>query len=1164
MDDSLEDGPCPVVGIGSSAGGIAALQSFFESLPSGARKLAYVVVVHLDPTHQSELAAILGTRTNMPVVQVNRRMSLEPGHVYVIAPDRRLQIADHEISSEEFSEPRGRRAPIDLFFRSLAEQRGDGFAVILTGAGSDGAVGVRAVKEAGGVVLVQDPREAEYPSMPRSAIATGVADFILPVREIAARIEPLLKAKNNLRAQDIGAFDQDTLHRILGHLRARTGHDFSKYKRSTILRRVARRMQVHRKETLDEYFEFFQSNPEEAHALFSDLLISVTAFFRDPRAFEVLTKEAIPAVFEGKSASDPVRVWVAGCATGEEAYSIAILLLEETARRSIRPPIQIFASDLDSAALAIARDGRFPQAIEADVSEERLRRFFTREGDHYRIKREVRDIILFASHSLLKDPPFSHLDMISCRNLLIYLDRELQQHACETFAYALVPGGYLFLGISENADSPAGLFEVVDRDAHLFRLIERRDHRVQLPRLVVAPLIQEVPSARAPQRSTPYLNAAFHWHALEEAAPPSALVNEAYTLVNLSESAGRFLLHPRGPVTSDITEVVRPELRLQLRTALHRAFEQNQSSLSLPIAVQFNGSARQVYVHVQPVRRDDAPPAALVMFIEGAEIAPGDAAAIQPPQEDGEAMRQLYEELNATRTRLKTSLEEHESASEELRAANEELQSINEEYRSTAEELETSKEELQSVNEELQTVNNELKQKLEGVSRAHSDLQNLISATDVGTLFLDTALQIKRFTPRMSDLFNITASDEGRPITDFTHRLKYNGLPDDARRILDHLGTMEKEVQSDRGSWFLMRIKPYRTVEDRIEGVVVTFVDVTARRKIEAELRESETRLQLARQAATIGILDYDPARETLWVDERAQEILGLKAGTLAMRDFWEVVHSDDVPDVRRAVALALNASEGGTLDCEFRVRWVGKPERWARINGKCFFETIADTSKAVRLVITVHDVSNRKLADINQKLLLDELSYRVKNTLSVVLAMARQTLRDRTEGEALRQLEARIQALGEAHDVLMANQWRGVDLAELVRAEVKLLAADPKQMRLSGPPVQLPPRLTTAFGTLVHELGTNALKFGALSRKKGSVSITWNLDAKAIPPALSFRWEERDGPAVTRPKTDGFGSHLIEHGLPGATVTRDFQSTGLVCQVELPLQSTEEATTER
>src|SRR5215467_10125682 len=442
-----------IVTIGASAGGVTALQRFFDALPeqTGA---AFVVVVHLDPDHRSELPQILAGRTRMPVIQINKTEKLEADHVYVVPPDRRVQLIDHEISPTEFDEPRGKRAPIDGFLRSATQHSGDGFAIILSGAGSDGAIGVRAVKEAGGIILVQDPEEAEYSSMPRSAIASGVADFILPMRDLAARLVELIRIKRTAKQPEEPEVDEELLRRVLAHLRVRTGHDFSKYKRSTVLRRLGRRMQVTRTENLSEYYEVLRESTDEAQALLSDLLISVTTFFRDHDAFEALKTQVLPGLFEERGLDATIRIWVSGCATGEEAYSIAMLLQEEAAKHELRPPIQIFGSDLDARALAVAREGRYPASIEADVSEDRLRRFFIREGEGYRVRQELRDMILFAVHDLLKDPPFSHVDLISCRNVLIYLDRDLQDQVCNTFHYALNPGGFLLLGSSETADSP--------------------------------------------------------------------------------------------------------------------------------------------------------------------------------------------------------------------------------------------------------------------------------------------------------------------------------------------------------------------------------------------------------------------------------------------------------------------------------------------------------------------------------------------------------------------------------------------------------------------------------------------------------------------------------------------------------------------------------------
>jgi two-component system, chemotaxis family, CheB/CheR fusion protein len=1157
-----EDGQprgCPVAAIGTSAGGVAALQAFFDALPAGARKMAFVVVVHLDPTHQSELASILATRTNMRVMQVDKPLSLEPGCVYVIAPDRRLQIDDQNISSAPFDQPRGQRAPIDLFFRSLAEQRGDGFAIILTGAGADGAVGVRAVKEAGGLILVQDPNEAEYPSMPRSVIATGVPDFVLPVREIAAKLETLLHSKQHLRDLPLAESDADVLRRILNHLRARTGHDFTQYKRATVLRRLARRMQIQRKETIGEYDEFLRQNVEEAQALFADLLISVTTFFRDQSAFEALARLVIGPLFEGKSPGDHIRIWVPGCATGEEAYSIAMLLLEESTRRAVRPQLQIFASDLDAGALATAREGLFPAAIAADVSEARLQRFFEREGDHYRVKREVRDILLFATHSLLKDPPFSRVDLVSCRNLLIYLDRDVQQQAIATFAYALSPGGFLFLGTSETADHPPGLFNVVDRDARIYRASDRTADRLTLPKLMVNPTIHEIAS-RAPARRAPQaVDAAQHARALEEAAPPSALVNEAYAIVHLSENAGRYLQHSGGPLVSDLTEIAKPELRLHLRTALHKAFDLGNSVLTVPVAVAFNGAAKQVYIQVRPIRHEGAAPLALVMFIEGDEVPPDQDAHLKPaPDSNGEVLRQLHEELRATRARLKANMEEFEGANEELRAANEELQSISEEYRSTAEELETSKEELQSVNEELQTVNNELKLKLDSVSRAHSDLQNLVTATDVGTLFLDTALHIKRFTPRISELFNVTAADEGRPITDFTHRLRYERLTDDARKVLAELDSLEHEVEADGGQWYLLRIRPYRTVNDKIDGVVITLIDITARRKAEADLRESETRLQLARDAASLGVFDYNPDLDQTWWDPRARELWGLESEvTPDLAGLWGSIHSDDVDKVRTALLAVLSPSGPGTIDCEFRIRVPqhGSSERWVRMNGKTLFEGTGERRRVLRFVSAVQDVSERKRWEINQRLLLGELSHRVKNVLGVVQAMARQTLRGRADEDGLKSFEARLRALALAHELLVAANWQGTDLATLIRHQLEAHAGTSEaRLSMSGPPVTLPPQLVASFAVLIHELATNALKYGSLSTPRGSVNLTWTISSDKDIPVLHMRWEELNGPRIAGVGKPGFGSYLIEEGLSEASVSRDFLPSGLVCTIELPL----------
>lgn len=1154
-----QDTDPPIVGIGASAGGVQALQGFFEALPDEPNA-AFVVVVHLDPEFRSQLADIIATRTKMSVAQIEHTAKLENNCVYVIAPDSRLIIADHTISAVPFDEPRSQRAPIDLFFRSLAEQHSDGFAyaVILTGAGADGAIGVKAIKESGGIILVQDPNEAEYASMPRSAIAAGVADFVLPIRGLAKQLVELLKDGAEELPASQTENGEDMLRRILAHLRVRIGHDFSLYKRATILRRIARRVQVTRKESLSDYYAFLRENAEEAQSLFTDFLISVTTFFRDPHAFELLAREVIPQLFEGKEAGGSIRVWVPGCATGEEAYTIGILLLEEAARRDVRPEIQVFGSDLDSGALAVGREGRFAATIEADVSEDRLRRFFQREGEYYRVRRELRDIVLFASHSLLRDPPFSRLAMISCRNLLIYLDRELQHQVCNTFHYALNPGGFLFLGASESADQPPGLFRPVDRDARIYRSSAGSgEKRSALPILLGPRQLPTSPAVpRAPSFNASPGDAALHRQMLERIAPPNMLVDENYHAIHLSEHAGRFLLLSGGPISTDATEMVREELRFDLRTALHRAFERGEPTLSMPISVQFNGSKHRVYLQVKPVLEDNDPTRyALVLFIEG-EAVNHDVLESSIDRHDGgsasEMVRQLKEELQLAHNRLRTTREESEAANEELRAANEELQSINEEYRSTSEELETSKEELQSINEELQTVNNELKIKLESVSRAHSDLQNLMAATDFGTLFLDPSLRIKRFTPRLMELFNITASDEGRPITDFTHQLNYDELAIHAAAVLKDLVPVETEVESRNGGWYLVRIRPYRTVDDKIDGVVATFVDITERRRAEEALRESEEQLKQEIRLVDLshspifiwdfddGIVQWNRGSEELYGYSR-EEVIGKKKDILLQTS----VPGSSFKDLRQTLLergswsgqLLHRTKDGKILTVESQIELVPMRDR--------------------RLVLeSTRDITEQKKWQERRNLLRNELSHRVSNTLAVVQSIARQTLRTTGSREDFVELfEGRIESLARAHNLLVEARWEGTEIDKLIRSQLSAyLSEDPQRVELHGGTVRLPPDLATPLGLVLHELGTNAAKYGALSIETGRVRLSWSVDQEDGGNRFRLTWQKSGGPPVTVPGRTGFGGSLIERSLPGAVVRREFARKGMICTIRMEI----------
>src|SRR3984893_5420227 len=1152
--ESSSSGPI-IVAIGASAGGVMALQRFFDALPeqTGA---AFVVVVHLDPQHRSELPRILAARTRMPVVQINEKEKLQADHVYVIAPDRRVQLIDHEISAAEFDEPRGKRAPIDLFFRSVAERVGEGFAIVVSGAGSDGAIGVRAVKEAGGIVLVQDPHEAEYSSMPRSAMTTGVADFVLPVRDLVARLVELIRIRSSTTTVKEPAVDEEQLRRILGHLKMRTGHDFSKYKRSTVLRRIARRMQVTGTGDLREYYEILREQGDEAQALFGDMLISVTTFFRDHDAFEALRKQVLPALFEGKHPADTIRIWVSGCATGEEAYSISMLLLEEARRHELRPLIQVFGSDLDTRALAIAREGRYPGAIEADVSEERLGQFFAREDDGYRVRQELRDMILFAVHDLLKDPPFSRVDLVSCRNVLIYLDGDLQEQACSTFHYALNAGGFLLLGPSEAADSPPGRFRSIDRSARIYKSMVQSDDKPRLLPRLLGPIgirDQQGLVGRHVNPSMALNEAALHRRAIEKIAPPSILVDGAHRVIHLSENAGRYMLPSGGPLSGDVVDLVRPELRFELRSALNRAFEQHLPTLSLPIMVRFNGAPRRVHLQVKAADASDTaePPHATVMFIEGEAV---DESVVSPDQQQArdEVVRRLQQELELTQSRLRTVREESETATEELRAANEELQSINEEYRSTSEELETSKEELQSINEELQTVNTELQLKLDAISRAHGDLQNLLAATDFGTLFLDSGLRIKRFTDHVIDLFSITSSDEGRPIGDFSHQLEYDDLIKDARKVLSDLVPVRREIRSRKNQWYDIRMRPYRTVEDKIDGVVITFVDITERRHVDESLRDSERQLRQQKRLVEL-------SREPIFIREFEGGVLEWNRGCEQLYGYTREEAIGKRKEELLKTGVPGSSFERLTNKLREEGHWIGELTHHTKDGRPLTVEAQLqlESFDGRRLVLeSTRDVTDRKAWDKHQRMLLSELTHRVKNTLAVVQAIAHQTMRTHPGPEDfVTCFDSRLAALASAHNLLSQSNWKGADLAALARQLlVPYTSESSSRYRLEGEPVVLSVDLSPPFSLILHELATNAVKYGSLSGAVRTILLKWRVSSENDRRILEFIWEERGGPPVRKPTEQSFGSALIESAIPEATVVREFHRNGLICTIRVPV----------
>jgi len=855
----------PMVGLGGSAGSLVALQEFFAAMPETSG-MVFVVVVHLSPEHASLFPELLARVTKMRVQQAVDGERVEANCVYVIPPGRHLVSTDGHLRLSALAHERGTRVAVDLFFRSLADTHGPhAAAIVLSGADGDGALGIKRIKERGGLTIAQDPDEAEHHGMPQSAIATGMVDWVLRVAEMPRRLLDYHATAQRLRVPPeegpqpaqapptTSDEDEAALREVLAFLRTRTGRDFAYYKRATIVRRVSRRMQINSVENLPAYLSFLRTHPGELGALLQDLLISVTNFFRDRDSFAAL-ETLIPELFRGKASGDTIRVWIPACATGEEAYSIAMLLLEHARPLEVGPPIQLFACDLDDSAVQLARAGVYPETIMADVSEERLRRFFVKDAHGWRIRREVREIVLFAAHDLLKDAPFSRMDLISCRNLFIYLNRDAQKRALDIFHFALKSRGYLFLGSSESVEEGNPLFDVMDKKHRIYR--HRQAHRIGLPVSVGPGTLARALEAQEHAKRGPVLPGPsfenrerqplaavkgseytslgeLHVQLVERLAAPSVVVNSDHEIVHLSENAGRFFTLVGGETSTNLLRIVHPMLRLDLRGALLRAAE-NGTVVEVPnLPLELGGRRRAITLRVLPAG-ELAPGFMLVVFELSDAPAGSSAATIVEKSADSEPIvRQLEREVEVTKTRLRDTVEQYEVSAEELKASNEELQAMNEELRSASEELETSREELQSINEELSTVNAELKAKIDEVGRANSDLNNLMASTAIATVFLDRDLRIMRYTPSVATIFRVIPSDVGRLLTDLRHQLDYPELNADAELVLENLSPVEREVRDAEGRQFLARLLPYRTLEHHIGGVVLTFVDVTELKRAE-------------------------------------------------------------------------------------------------------------------------------------------------------------------------------------------------------------------------------------------------------------------------------------------------------------------------------------------
>lgn len=862
----------PIIGIGASAGGLEALEQFFRNVPPDIG-MAFALVTHLDPGHTSILTEILQRSSAMPVHEAKDQMVVALNNVYVIPPNREMSIFNGMLQLSVPESPRGQRMPIDFFLRSLAEEQGEkAIGIILSGTGMDGTLGLRAIQGAGGISIVQDPATAKFDGMPSSAIQSGLATYVLPVDKMPEQLMTYVRNLSDLKIKPSTPVPARTgaLNSIMQTLRSKTGHAFSLYKKSTVIRRIERRMIVHNIADTDIYARYLKEHPAEVQLLFKELLINVTSFFRDPEAFEALKKDLLPRLLAHKPETYVFRVWVVGCSTGEEAYSIAILLREYMEETKQDFKVQIYSTDIDEDAIAAARSGSYPANIAMDVSEKRLRRYFIKEETSYRIKKDIREMVIFAVHSVIKDPPFTKLDMVSCRNLLIYLEPELQNRIIPTFHYALKPGGALFLSASESIGSHTELYTPIDRKWRIYLA----KAFVASALTVMAPGFSSkgTQSGRGLDKAAqkvkkPSFAELTSRVLLQSFAPASVVTDERGDILYVHGDTGKYLRPSPGHPSLNVIEMAREGLRTELRSAINNAAAQKTQVVCKGLPVKTNGGRHGVTLIVRPVADPQSSQPLLIISFQDMEEQGKPATKGRPPAKKRQGLiEELEQELYYTRETLQATIEKCQAENQELKAANEELQPTNEELQSTNEELETSREELQSINEELVTLNSELQAKIEQLAVVQNDMKNLLDNIDIGTVFLDEQLIIKRFTSKALKLFRLLATDVGRPLGDINSNLVGVDLLTDALEVLKSLVPREKVVQATSNEWYIVRVLPYRTLDNVIDGVVLTFTDITERKKIELELQ-----MQMARDYAENIV---DTVREPLVVLDAEMKVI--------------------------------------------------------------------------------------------------------------------------------------------------------------------------------------------------------------------------------------------------------------------------------------------------
>jgi len=839
----------PIIGIGASAGGLEALEQFFENMPIN-NGMGFVVIQHLDPNHVGIMPELLQRITSMKVLQASDELKVKPNCVYVIPPNKSMSMLNGALHLFDPVETRGLRLPIDIFFRSLAEDRQDkSIGVILSGMGSDGSLGLKAIKEKNGIVLVQEPSSAKFDGMPRSAVDAVIADIVAPAEELPAKLIAYLKFLPSVRIdQDIEIKNKSNLDKIIILLREQSGHDFSLYKKNTLFRRIERRKGIHQIEKINTYVRFLQENPKEVEILFKELLIGVTSFFRDTAIWETLKEKVLPGLMRDVPDGYVMRAWVPGCSTGEEAYSLAIIFKEALAeiQKHKNVSLQIFATDLDSDAIEKARKGVFSKNIAADVSPERLNRFFSPEADGYRVNNAIREMVVFAPQNVIKDPPFTKLDILTCRNMLIYMEPELQKKLMVLFNYSLNLGGIIVLGTAESLGPRTEGFKDVDAKMKIFK----RTASVLAPELIDFPSSFYRSKGFAPAKAIPVkvadnIQSLADHILLQHFAPASVLVNDKGDIVYITGRTGKYLEPVAGKANWNIHAMAREGLREVLPGAFRKVLQNYEPVILRHIKIGTNGATQFIDVTIQRIESPE-PIKGMIMivFADVPIVIESETSGPKSGSRNSSVkQKELEIELQRSYEELQSSREEMQTSQEELKSTNEELQSTNEELQSTNEELTTSKEEMQSLNEELQTVNVELQSKVSDYIRASDDMKNLLNSIEIATLFLDKELNIRRYTEQVTRIFKLRDADVGRPFTDLVSDLQYPEIDNDARRVIKTLTSIETEIATNDKRWYKVRIMPYRTLDDHIDGLVMTFSDITQAKILEIELKKANEAL---------------------------------------------------------------------------------------------------------------------------------------------------------------------------------------------------------------------------------------------------------------------------------------------------------------------------------